>query len=99
MLSQPEGLQMPGEEFMAAVFALEPGQTTVAFNEPQTVCYAIRLVSLEPDEETLRSRFSDDATDARRLAVLANREAGQVLSRWLDAVEDRQGVEWKRSPR
>ncbi len=99
MLSQPEGLEMPGAALMAAVFALEPGQTTVAFNEPETVCYAIRLASMEPDEETLRSRFVDDGTDARRLAVLASREAGGVMSRWLEAVEERNGVEWKRPAR
>ena len=99
MLSQPEGLQMPGEEFMEAVFALEPGQTTVAFNEPKTVCYCVRLVALEPDEDTLRSRFIDDGTDARRLAAIANREAGQVLGRWLEDVEARNAVDWKRPPR
>ena len=41
---------MPGDEFMKAVFSLEAGQTAVAFNEPRTVCYVIRLVSYEPDE-------------------------------------------------
>jgi hypothetical protein len=99
VLSQPEGLQMPGEEFMEAVFALEPGQTVVAFNEPKTVCYCIRLVALAPDEDTLRSRFFDDGTDARRLVPIANREAGQVLGRWLEDVEERNAVAWKRPPR
>ena len=69
-LSQPEGLAMPGDEVMRAVFDLEPGQTAVAFNEPKTVCSAIRLVSLEPDDAQLKDLFlasSQDPGDSQRL--------------------------------
>ena len=98
-ISQPDGVQMPGEEFMRAVFALEPGQTAVAFNEPETICYAIRLAAYEPAEDTLRERFVDASTDPRRMAMLAEQETSDVRSRWLEGVEKRYGVEWKRDPR
>jgi hypothetical protein len=99
ILSDPAGVQMAGESFMQAVFSLEPGEATVAFNEPETVCYAVRLVSLEPGEDTLRERFLDSATDPRRTAAVAEADARTVYARWLDDVRRRQGVEWKRPPR
>lgn len=99
VISQPDGLQMPGESFMQAVFGLEPGGTAVAFNEPQTICYAIRLASYEPAEDTLRERFMDAATDPRRLVMLAEDETRDVRDRWIEGIEKRYGVEWKRDPR
>lgn len=99
MLSDPDGVQMAGEEFMKAVFSLEPGGTAVAFNEPQTVCYAIRLASLEPDEAALQQRFLDAAGDPRRLAAVAEGDVRAAYARWLEDVSRRQGVEWKRPPR
>jgi hypothetical protein len=99
VLSDPDGIEMAGEAFMQAVFALEPGQTTEAFNEPETVCYAIRLVSYEPDDATLQGRFRDATTDPRRLASLAEGETREVYERWLADIERKSGVTWLRSPR
>lgn len=98
-LAQPDGLSMPGEEFMKAVFALEPGQTAVAFNEPRTVCYAIRLVSYEPDQEKLREQFVDPGFDQRRIAALARQQEGDAIGRWIEDIERRYALQWKRSPR
>ncbi|MGB8852560.1 MAG: hypothetical protein WCC69_03235 [Pirellulales bacterium] len=98
-LSQPDGLSMPGEEFMKAVFALEPGQTAVAFNDPRTVCYAIRLVSYEPDQEKLREQFVDPGFDQRRIAVLARQQEGDAIGRWIEDVQRRYALQWKRPPR
>jgi hypothetical protein len=97
--SQPEGLAMPGEELMQAVFALEPGQSTVAFNEPKTVCYAIRLGSFEPDEAQLKELFIAAAKDPRRLAAVAEGDTRQVYDRWLESIEKKHAVSWKREPR
>lgn len=99
VLSQPEGLAMPGESLMQAVFALEPGQSTVAFNEPQTVCYAIRLVALEPAEPQLRDLFLAASRDPRRLATVAEDDTRGVYDRWVSSIEERHGVSWKREPR
>jgi hypothetical protein len=99
VLSQPAGVQMAGEDFMEAVFGLEPGERAVAFNEPQTICYAIRLAGFEPVEETLRERFVDASTDPRRLSMMAEDETREVRSRWLEEIEKRYAVEWKREPR
>lgn len=99
MISQPAGVQMAGNEFMEAVFGLEPGGTATAFNEPKTICYCIRLVAYEPDEGVLQERFADVSTDPRRLAMLADDETREVRDRWMAGIEKRYGVEWKREPR
>ncbi len=98
-LSQPDGLSMPGEEFMKAVFALQPGETAVAFNEPRTVCYAIRLVAYEPTDEKLREQFVDPSLDQRRIAMIARQQEGDAIGRWIEDVERRYALQWKRPPR
>lgn len=98
-LSQPEGLSMPGEEFMKAVFALQPGETAVAFNEPRTVCYAIRLVAYDPTDEKLKELFVDPSLDQRRIATIARQQEGDAIGRWIEDVERRYALTWKRPPR
>jgi hypothetical protein len=98
-LSQPEGLAMPGDELMRAVFDLEPGQTAVAFNEPKTVCYAIRLVSLEPDDAQLKDLFLASSQDPRRLATVADDDTRSVYDGWMKSILERYAVSWKRDPR
>ncbi|MGI9177801.1 MAG: hypothetical protein ACR2IT_08095 [Pirellulales bacterium] len=99
VLSQPEGLAMPGEETMRAVFALEPGQATAVFNEPKTVCYCVRLTALEPSEDQLKELFLASSSDPRRLAAVAEDDTREVYDRWLKAIEARHAVAWKREPR
>lgn len=99
VLSQPDGVSMPGEEFMRAVFALEPGRCGVAFNEPQTVCYCIRLGAFDPEEAVLRERFLSAASDLRRLAAVAGQDVRGVFGRWMQDLETRNAVSWKRPPR
>jgi len=98
-LSQPEGISMPGEEFMQAVFGLEPGKATVAFNEPRTVCYVIRLDGLEPPLEKLRGRFMEARDDQRRLAMVAQRETSRAAAAGVEALENRHALTWHREPR
>jgi hypothetical protein len=98
-LAQPEGLAMPGVEFMQTVFGLEPGGTAVAFNQPRTVCYVIRLVEYRPDETALRQRFLDASSDERRLLEIARQEESEAVSRWIEEIERRYALDWKRPPR
>ena len=90
---------MAGDAFMRAVFALEPGQTAVAFNEPQTVCYCIRLVSLEPSSEELRESFLASRNDRQRLAMVAQRQASETFRALILGMEQRYHLDWKRQPR
>lgn len=99
VLSQPDGVAMPGEEFMQTVFALEPGRSGVAFNEPQTVCYCIRLSAFDPDDAVLKERFVAASSDPRRLAAVAGQDMRDVFVRWMQELETRKRVSWKRPPR
>jgi len=53
-LSEVEGVQDAGSDFMREAFNLSVGETGLAMNQPQTICYVIRVVSLEPSREVLR---------------------------------------------
>ena len=99
VLSDPDGFVMAGEDLMRAVFALEPGQTVVAFNEPKTICYAIRMRSLEPPLADLEAKFLADKGDQRRIGMVAQREFSEVFSGWFEKLEARYGLQWKRPPR
>ena len=98
-LSQPEGVQMPGEEFMETVFGLDVGQAGVAFNEPRTVCYAIRLDALDPPATELRTKFIEARSDPRRIGAVAQAEFSRSFGDWLTSLENRYGLTWARQPR
>ena len=98
-LSQPDGISMPGDEFMRAVFALEPGKTTVAFNEPRTVCYVLRLVSQEPPTAELQEKFLAGRNDRQKIALVAQREASTTFRSLVEGMEKRYRLDWKRQPR
>lgn len=98
-LSDPPGLVMAGEDLMRAVFAIEPGQTTVAFNEPKTICYAIRMNALTPPVADLRETFVAQKDDQRRIAMVAQGEFSEAFGRWFDDLETKHGLQWKRQPR
>jgi hypothetical protein len=96
VLSQPEGLSMPGDAFMRAVFSLEPGRTGVAFNEPKTVCYVIRLVALEPPAAELQERFASPRGERQRIGAVAQRDAVRTFRDMIEGLQKRYGLEWKR---
>lgn len=98
-LSNPDGLAMPGEALMRTVFNLEPGQSSVAFNQPETVCYALRVASFEPDDARLKELFLASAQDPRRLATVAEDDTRGVYESWMKSIQERNGVAWKRDPR
>ena len=98
-VSDPAGLIMPGDDFMGAVFALQPGQTATAFNEPKTICYVIRMESLTPPLEDLEKRFLEVKDDQRRIAMVAQREFSTAITDWLEGLETKYALEWKREPR
>ncbi|MBL6714183.1 MAG: hypothetical protein ISQ07_12470, partial [Pirellulales bacterium] len=98
-LSQPPGVFLPGDEFMQAVFSLAPGESTVAFNEPKTVCYCIRLLSLTPPESELRAQFFERRDDMMPIDQVAQQSYAGVFERWIEGLEDRYNLRWERQPR
>lgn len=98
-ISDPEGLVMAGEDLMRTVFALEPEQAGVAFNEPQTICYALRVIGLEPPVTELREKFLAAKDDQRRISMVAQTAFSDAFSAWLEQLETKHGLQWKRQPR
>jgi hypothetical protein len=99
VLSQPEGVSMPGDDFMRAVFSLEPGRTAVAFNEPQTVCYVIRLASQEPSVAALQETFLAGRNDRQKIGMVAQRQASTTFRGLIEGMQKRYQLDWKRQPR
>lgn len=56
-ISDVSGVTDPGDEFMKAVFDLDPGEVGVAPNRSKTIYYVIRVSSREPSEAVARSMF------------------------------------------
>ena len=98
-LSEPNGLVLPGEALMRAVFAAGPGKTVSAFNEPQTICYCLRVIALEPDEAELRTRFASSGGEPQRVAMVAQEAFADVFRNWIEVLEQQSDLTWNREPR
>jgi hypothetical protein len=96
-LSPVPGIDLAGQEFMQAVFALRPGQTGIAVNQPRTKVYVVRVLGQEPDEETLRQRFLESGYN-NFVLMLAQLEARQAAVGWYRGLEERYQVKWLRPP-
>jgi hypothetical protein len=95
-LSEVEGLQHAGSEFMRKVFSLGVGETGEAMNEPQSICYVVRVVSLEPSREVLRNLFMVDAFSTYEAAAFDDRRG--AYEAWIKGIEHEANLEWKKPP-
>ena len=95
-LSSVAGVGMAGDDFMRAVFHLEPGQVGVALNAPQTVAYVIRLDQLTPSHDVLWEQFKVD--DFSKYAAAAIGEERQIYQAWLNELKTSAGLQWKQKP-
>ena len=46
-ISRVEGVEIPGRDFMKSIFALAPSDYGVAMNNPETIAYAVEMISLQ----------------------------------------------------
>ncbi len=89
-------VELPGEEFMQTVFRMEPGQVEVAFNQPQTVAYVIRVKSFEPSDEVLWKMFlAEPYADYSTAAVF---DQQKIRRAWLEQLKQQIGFRWERKP-
>ncbi|MBT4887802.1 MAG: hypothetical protein HON07_11375 [Planctomycetaceae bacterium] len=99
VLSSPEGLVMPGNKMMQKIFSVSEGQSIASFNEPQTICYVVRLLEYKPAEEELQNRFEDVLGDQRRLSMVAQTAFAEVFMDWIATLEKDLELTWNRDPR
>lgn len=89
-LSQVEGIDQAGPEFMEAVSRLKVGETGVAINHPHSRVYVVRLLEQEPSEEDLRERFLESGS-----SMAVRQAAGQDVGRFAQEWEEQLAAEMK----
>lgn len=95
-ISEVEGVEDAGEDFMRAVFRLQVGKVGSAMNQPQTVVYVIRVEKLEPPLSTLQQLFIAYPFSLYQTAALAERQ--QLIQAWLEQIRREAALEWVRPP-
>src|SRR5690606_8751823 len=85
------------DDFMKAVFELEPDELGVVKNAPETIVYVARLVRRSPSEEIERQRFLQDfqAGGLQRIQPLMQEEHFTYYQNWLRDLEEEMQVEWQ----
>ena len=89
-----------GNDFMQTVYNLEPGQVTVAHNEPQDTFYVVRMVEVVPTEDAAFDAFALDTPDRKyqyRQAAMQDR-ARKLQQGALKKVTEEAKFVWKVKP-
>ena len=95
-LSAVPGIDMPGQEFMRAVFDLQPREIGTAFNAPKTAAYVVRVTELTPSENVLWALFEID--NFSTYAPVAQEDQRQIFTAWLDEIKAAVGFKWEKKP-
>ncbi len=91
--AEPETLRFVGTDFMAAVAGLDKGEVGVAWNEPKTVAYIVRMVDTAPNERDLRSEFLA-SDNQQQLEVVASLDKADSFRQWIKSLEAQVGLKW-----
>ena len=91
--AEPETVQLVGSAFMKTVASLEKGGIGVAWNEPKTVAYIVRMVDATPEAKELQSLFLSSA-DPQQLQVVASLDRGDAFREWIKSLEATVGLQW-----
>ena len=78
---------------MKTVASLEKGGIGVAWNEPKTVAYIVRMVDATPEAKELQSLFLSSA-DPQQLQVVASLDRGDAFREWIKSLEATVGLQW-----
>jgi hypothetical protein len=92
-LSEVEGVDTAGPEFMQKVFATTAGQSGVAPNGPRTIFYVYRVVEFLPDAAELEKRFATDTIQGSA-RTLAFNDAQEMFASWYGELEKELEVKW-----
>ncbi len=92
-----EGVDIPGEAFMRAVFHLSPDDYTVTTNNPQTTVFVVHLLEFDRSLDTMLTSFGQDKDP--RYKSLANFDREKIYRGWIEGLLQEAGVEWRRDPR
>jgi hypothetical protein len=88
-ISTVELLQPVDYQFMEAVFASQPGETTVAPDMNKTVYYVVKVVEMTPDMNTLLERFASSPLEG--VATLSRIESDRAIQPWFQNLQKQLG--------
>jgi hypothetical protein len=100
-LGEAEGVVDPGPDFMRTATQLDPGQIAVAWNNPQTIYYVVRISEKSPDNDALVDSFVEEASQQdglTRYARAAFPEQRSIYTHWITQLQDDAKVVWERPP-
>ncbi len=89
---EAETLPMVGADFMRTVAGLDKGGVGVAWNQPETVAYVVRMDDTTPEAKELRSLFFASA-DERQLQMVAQDDKVHAFREWVESLEKAVGFE------
>ncbi len=92
--TEAETLPLVGNDFMQAVAILQPGEVGVAWNEPKTVVYVIRVLETSPPADDLRQMFLTSA-NPQQINVVARLDRWFAYQDWVKGLEAMAGLEWQ----
>ncbi len=93
-MSQVEGVEYPGKEFMESVFSLDTGGVGVTTNHPQNTVYVVQLTEFNPSIDDLRKDFA--AEHQMRYMAVAAADQQRIYLAWLSDLEKDAKVHWLR---
>lgn len=99
VLTEVSGVKDAGNDFMKAVFALQPGQAGVAANQPLTMYYVVQIESEEPKQDKLREEFitsMETPAAASVYAMIGASENAGIRAAWLKELES--ALDFKLAP-
>jgi hypothetical protein len=93
-LSQVDGVEAAGNDFMSSVFSLKQGEVGVAVDESHAMVYVVRIIAETPSEEILREQFlaSGVTPEMSRIAYV---EIEDVWQDWYKDLEQEMSLKWK----
>lgn len=93
-LSEVDGVDQAGPDFMQTVFGLPAGGVGVAFNQPQDIVYVIRAIEFQPSEDQLRDEFSRE--NPMRYLSAARPDQRAIFLNWINELNAEADVHWVR---
>jgi hypothetical protein len=96
-LSSVTGVDYAGHEFMEGVFALNPGETGIAPNQPHDKVFVVRVLSQEPTDDILKEQFLESGLNFQMMSV-AQREMFRTSLEWYEGLEKEMDLVWVRPP-
>ncbi len=92
VVSNVEGINYAGDEFMRTVFDLEPGQVGAAMNAPETTAYVVQLNALYPSFKVLWNQFT--AVDFRTYQSVGQGDRNRMVAAWLKEIKTDADFKW-----